>query len=74
MKIQVTVKPNSKRERVEQINEGEYLVAVNAPAQEGKANKAVIAILSKHFKTRKSAIQISRGLKGRKKIIVIDDK
>ena len=44
MKIQVVVKPNSRAPCVERLPTGEYRVAVNAPAAEGKANAAVVAI------------------------------
>ena len=46
MKITVYVKPGSKKAFVKKISEFEYEVSVNAPAKEGKANKALIDILA----------------------------
>lgn len=71
MKIQVTVKPNVKREGVEKLPDGSYRVSVNAPPQEGRANKAVIELLAKFFKIPKSSITILRGQRGRKKLIEV---
>jgi len=71
MKIMVKVKPNSKQEKVEKLSETEYVVHVKAPAKEGKANYAVIQLLSEHFRTPKSNISIIKGHKSRNKIIDI---
>lgn len=49
MKILIEVKPKSRIESVEKLNNGRYLVRVKAPRVKGKANKAVIKILRKHF-------------------------
>lgn len=71
MKITVQVKPNSKKESVEQTPDGIYLVRVNVPPIEGKANERVIELLSEHLNIPKSKIVISSGLKGKKKIITL---
>lgn len=71
MKILAKVKPNAKEERVEKISEREFLVRVKAPAQEGKANAAVIKLLSAYFDVPKSSIVIQSGQRGKNKIIVI---
>jgi len=73
MKIQVKVKPNAKHAKVEKSPDGIYLVAVNAPAVEGKANKAVIEAIAKHFGVRKSAVSILVGQKGKLKTLSIDN-
>lgn len=71
MKIAVTVKPNSKVEKVEQVEEGHYVVRVNVPPVEGKANKRVIELLSDYFKVPKSRIELASGGKSKKKIFKI---
>lgn len=73
MRITITVKPNSRRESVEATGPNEYRVAVNAPAQEGRANEAVIRALADHFGVAKSRIQITHGQKGKKKLVEIAD-
>lgn len=69
MIIAITVKPNARKPKVEKLPDGTLLVAVNAPAHEGKANAAVIAALAEHYGIRKSAIRIVRGHKGKKKFV-----
>jgi len=69
MIIHIKVKANSKRESVEKISENEYCLRVNAPAQEGKANKAVIKLLSEFFDIPKSMVIILKGETNRNKTI-----
>ena len=71
MKIAVTVKPNSKQDIVEKLSEKEFVVRVKAPPKEGKANEAVIKLLSGYFNIPRSMINILRGETGRKKIVEI---
>ena len=71
MKINISVKPSSKHPGVEVQSDGSLRVAVNAPAQDGKANQAVIAAVAKHLGIPKSRIKLIRGLKGRKKVIEV---
>lgn len=66
--IKIKVVANSKKNQVVK-NEGLFKVYVTAPAVDGKANKAVIAVLAEHFNKRKSNIKIVRGEKARNKII-----
>jgi len=72
MKIQVKVKPNSKTEELSQ--EGNlFLVKVKEPPKEGKANQAVIKLLTQHFGVSQSQVKILSGLKSRNKVIEITD-
>ena len=65
------VKPGARQESVVRLGEGEYRVSVKAPAREGKANEAVIALLAEYFDTKKSHIIIVRGVSSRKKWVDI---
>lgn len=69
MKIIVKVKPNAKEEKVVQISDGEYAVWVKAPPKEGKANDAIVAVLSDYFSVPKSRITILKGATSRLKVI-----
>ena len=69
MKIQVRVKANSKTEEIIQNGEAVYSIKVKAAAKEGKANMAVIKLLSQEFNIPKSSIRIINGLKARNKLI-----
>jgi len=72
MKISVRVKPNMKEEKVERVDDV-FTVYVKEPAKEGKANRAVIELLSEYFKVPKSKIVILSGMKSKQKIIEIKD-
>ncbi len=76
IKIKIRVKPGSSRNAVlgigEQAGEGPILViAVSAPPQDGKANEAVIQLLSKCWKIAKSRIHVASGPASRIKLIEI---
>ena len=71
MKISVKVKPGSKQNTVEQAAEGSYVVRVKEKAIEGRANDAVIALLSKYFGVPKNSITVIVGAKSRNKIVAI---
>lgn len=67
MKINIKVIPRAKKETVKN---GEPLrVYVNQPPEDGRANDAVIELLSEHFKIPKSKIKILKGEKNRDKTI-----
>tara|TARA_R110002072_G_scaffold534_6_gene3969 strand:+ start:149603 stop:149827 length:225 start_codon:yes stop_codon:yes gene_type:complete len=72
MKIIVQAKTNSKKEGVEKTSEDIYIVRVNTPPIEGKANNRIIALLSKHFKVPKSKIWLIRGEKSKNKYFEIE--
>ncbi len=73
MRISVKVKPNSKEEKIEQLGNNQFVVKVKAPAQEGKANNAMIKLLSKYFDIPKSMIIISTGQQSENKIVDIEN-
>jgi len=68
-KIAVTVKPNAKKAEVTQLANGEYRVEVREPAQDGKANQAVIELLARYLGVPKSTVRINRGLSSRHKLL-----
>ena len=73
MRISVIVKPNSKQNKVEKIEENKLIVYLKEPPKENRVNVELIEILSEYFKVPKSKISIIRGLTGRQKIIEIKD-
>jgi len=72
MRISIKVKPNSKIEKVEKAN-GFFLIYVKEPAQKNRANKAIIKLLSEHFKIPRSRIIILKGKNSRQKLIEMVD-
>ena len=71
MKISIKVKPNSKQNLVETIGEKNYVVRVKEKAIEGKANEAVIRLLSEYFDIPKAGIRVVSGTRSRNKIIEV---
>lgn len=68
MKITVQVKTNSKKESVEQQSNGVYVVRVNTPPIEGRANIRTQELLSEYFQIPKTSVQLISGHKSKKKI------
>lgn len=70
MRIEVKVTPKAAVNRIIE-TEGMWRVYVTAPADDGRANKAVTKVLAKHFGVAPSAIEIVRGHSARLKLIDI---
>jgi uncharacterized protein len=74
MKIEVIVRPNSRIELVEVLAENKsFRIKVNAPPEDGKANKKVIELLSDFLKVPKSKIELVSGFKSKKKIFKVSE-
>lgn len=70
MRIEVRVKPGSKKPRIEKM-EDELTAYVSQRAKEGRANKAVIEMLAKYYRVSRSRVVLIKGRKSRKKIFEI---
>ncbi len=68
MRITLIVHPNSRTDSVEKQSDGTYFVKVKAPADKGKANAAVVKLLSKQFSAN---VRIVSGLKSHNKVVEI---
>ncbi len=71
MKISVKVKPGSKKEGVTKVDDSHWIVSVKEPPVEGKANEAIIRLLSDYLHIPKSHIQILKGGRSKNKVIEI---
>ena len=72
MKKQVKVKPNSKRQSIEEQADGSLMVHLKSPPVDGKANQELIALLAERFNVSKSKISIKSGLSSKTKLVEID--
>jgi uncharacterized protein (TIGR00251 family) len=73
----VRVSPRSSRQAVEGLIRDEtgakfLKIAVNAPPEDGKANKEVLALLAKTIGIAKSRLSLVSGESARKKVIRLD--
>ncbi len=70
--LRVRVKPNAKQNRIQKQADGEWVIALQAPPVDGKANQALIKLLAKELGIAKSCIHIKSGQTGRNKLIEIE--
>ncbi len=71
-KKQVKVKPNSKNQKIEEVEDGSLTVHLKSSPVDGKANEELIQLLAKKFDVPKSKITIKIGLSSRQKLVEID--
>lgn len=71
MRINVLVKPNSKRGDLVVSDNNGITVFLRAKPRENAANLNLIKVLSKHFSVPKTSIRIIAGHKSRQKIVEI---
>ena len=72
MLIKIRVLPRSSRnEVVGEMTDGTLKVKLTAPPVDGKANEALIKLLSDHFGVSKNKITIIKGLTNKNKTIEI---
>lgn len=72
MKIIVKAKPNAKEDKIEKIDDSNYIVYIKAPPINGKANASIVRLLADYFSVSQSLIEIISGHKARIKVIEIN--
>jgi len=72
MKLQIKVIPSSSKDCIVGWLENTLKIKVKAPADRGKANKAVIKLLERNLELAKGSISITNGITSGNKIIEID--
>lgn len=70
MRITVKAKPNSNENKVEKIDDLNFMVSVKDPPVQGRANRAIIKALSEYFHTPN--VRIISGHISRNKIVEIN--
>lgn len=71
MKIFIKAKPGAKIEEVLKIDESHYMVSVKEPPVQGRANRAIVESLARHFQKNPDKVKIISGFTSRQKIIEI---
>ncbi len=67
-KINVKVKPNSRKQKIKKISDNEYLVLVKSKAEKNKANIELLKLLKKYLQKN---IKIIKGKKSKNKVVEI---
>ena len=71
MKIIVKAKPGAREDKIEKVDESNYIVYVKAFAIDGKANAAVVKGLADYFDISQSLVEIVSGHMARVKVVEI---
>jgi uncharacterized protein (TIGR00251 family) len=74
MKKIVKVKPNAKQEKVIEAEDGSLIVYLTVPPVDGKANAALIKLLSKEYGVSQQDIVIRSGHTSRTKIVEVGNR
>ena len=69
MKITVKVKPGSRVEILEKTGERVYLARLKARPEKGKANEALVRLLSEQFGIPRQAVRIVSGHTSKMKLV-----
>lgn len=72
MPIFVRVQPNARKSELVGFSDSAWQVRVSAPPVKGKANAALIALLSEVLSVGKSRLSIIKGNTSRNKVITVD--
>jgi|AntAceMinimDraft_16_1070373.scaffolds.fasta_scaffold19989_2 uncharacterized protein (TIGR00251 family) len=73
MKIFVTAKLKAKEKKIEKIDDNHFLVFIKEFPIKGRANKAIIKLIAKHFKIPMTQVKIVSGAKSKQKVIKIQE-
>ncbi len=71
-KIKVRVQPGASRNEVQGFQDEVLRIKLTAPPVEGKANKALIAMLAATLRVSKTSVTIVAGQSGREKLVEVD--
>jgi len=69
--LKIRVIPNARKTEFSGYRDDELVLRLNAPAVEGKANKAALEFVSEYFGVTRSAVMLLRGERSRHKIFQI---
>ena len=71
MKIFVSARPNAKNEKVEQVDETHFKIAVKEPPKDGKANEAIAKALAGFLKIPSVRVFLQSGFSSKDKVFKI---
>lgn len=71
MKLKLRVIPNARKTEFAGCRDGEWILRLNAPPVDGKANKAAVEFIANSLGIPRSRVFLTSGEKGRHKIFEI---
>ena len=69
--ISVRVQPGAKHDEIKGLVEGVLRVRVSSPARDGKANQALVKLLSDALGVSKNHVRVTKGHKSREKTVTV---
>ena len=73
MKLALRVQPGAKRSALlARLASGEWKVAVSAPPVEGRANDAVVELVSGLLGVKRRQVTVARGMSSRRKVVEVE--
>jgi len=73
MRIFVKAKPAAKENKIERLDDDNFIVSVKEPLIKGMANAGIIKILAEYFNIAHSRIKIISGYASRNKVVDIQN-
>ena len=70
-RLHIKVTPNARRNEITGFNDGVLYIRIATPPDKGKANKELIAYLSRRLDISRSSVRLLRGHTSRNKVISI---
>ncbi len=70
MRINVKAKPDSNENKIEKLDDQNFVVFVKDPPVQGRANRAIIKLLSEYFHSQR--VRIVSGHTSRNKIVEVN--
>lgn len=71
--LRIKTIPNTRKEFIEE-RDGRYIVGVDAPQEDGKANERLCRVLARHFSVAAEDVRIIRGKTQTSKLVRIQNK
>jgi hypothetical protein len=72
MKIFVKAKPAAREEKIEKVDENNFVVSVKEPPVHGRANAAISKALANYFKVSSSQVRLISGFSSKQKVFEIE--
>ena len=72
MQISTKVFPKAKQNSIEKLDSFNFKIKTTTPAENNKANLAIIGILADYFQVKKSQIFLTKGAKSNQKTFQIE--
>ena len=69
--VELRAQPRARRTALELAASGTLKATVTAPAEDGRANAAIVELLAGAWRVPKSAFEVTRGATGRDKVVSV---